>query len=105
MPKTVSSIMKIDAGRIVDWPSFHEVFAETLGFQGLYGRNINAWIDCLSCLNEPEAGVTNVHAPPGGGRDLCRSTMSLASQLAVQQALVECAELGNWRWVAKGEPS
>ena len=56
----------IDAARIVDWASFHTIFAEAFGFPGFYGRNLNAWIDCLSSLDAPEDGMTTIHAPPGG---------------------------------------
>lgn len=30
--------------KITAWPSFHDVFQETLGFPKLYGRNRDAWI-------------------------------------------------------------
>jgi hypothetical protein len=38
----------IDTKEIIDWTSFHQVFIEALGFPDYYGRNMNAWIDCMS---------------------------------------------------------
>ncbi|MDZ4753789.1 MAG: barstar family protein [Phycisphaerae bacterium] len=31
-------------------------FAETFGFPGFYGRNMNAWNDCMTFLDGPDAG-------------------------------------------------
>ncbi|MCU0699586.1 MAG: barstar family protein [Myxococcaceae bacterium] len=102
-----SAILRIDAGRIVDWDSFHDVFAEILGFPDFYGRNMNAWIDCMTCLDDPEAGMTNVHAPPGGVMTLLLDDVSgFATRCPAQyEALVECAAFVNWRRLEKGEPS
>jgi len=58
--------VRIDARRIIDKESFHDVFAEALGFPKSYGRNLDAWIDCMSDLANPAAGMTKVHAPTGG---------------------------------------
>jgi RNAse (barnase) inhibitor barstar len=54
--KTVS--VKIDALRIKNEDSFHSVFAETMGFPKFYGKNMNAWIDCMSYLNDSNAEMT-----------------------------------------------
>ena len=58
--------VRIDAGRIVDQKSFHDVFAESFGFPPFYGRNMSAWIDCMSDLADPTTGMTKLHAPAGG---------------------------------------
>jgi hypothetical protein len=42
--------VNLDTGRIVDWTSFHQVFAQTMGFPDFYGANMNAWNDCMSDL-------------------------------------------------------
>lgn len=59
-------VVRIDARRIVDRDTFHDVFAEAFGFFDGYGRNMDAWIDCLSSLGDPDDGLNKVHAPPGG---------------------------------------
>lgn len=45
----------IDTKKIMDWPSFHWVFQKALGFPDFYGKNMNAWIDCLSGLDDGSA--------------------------------------------------
>ena len=59
-------LVRIDTARIRDWDSFHGVFAEAFGFPDFYGRNMDAWIDCLTYLDDPAAGMSAVHAPKGG---------------------------------------
>jgi RNAse (barnase) inhibitor barstar len=40
--------VRVNAGRIKDWESFHRVFREVMGFPGSYGDDMDAWIDCMS---------------------------------------------------------
>jgi RNAse (barnase) inhibitor barstar len=40
--------VRVNAGRIRDWESFHRVFRETMGFPGSYGDDMDAWIECMS---------------------------------------------------------
>jgi RNAse (barnase) inhibitor barstar len=40
--------VRLDAGRITDWISFHRVFREAMGFPGSYGDDMDAWIDFMS---------------------------------------------------------
>lgn len=58
-------IVRIDPAEIVDWDSFHRVFARELGFPTFYGGNVDAMIDCLSYVDDPSAGMTNVHVRSG----------------------------------------
>jgi hypothetical protein len=41
----------IPVEKITDWASFHDVFQQTLGFPDFYGRNMNAWIDCMTSVD------------------------------------------------------
>jgi len=43
-------VVRIDAAEIVDWDSFHSVSVKSFGLPEFYGRNLDAWIDCLSDL-------------------------------------------------------
>jgi RNAse (barnase) inhibitor barstar len=89
----------IDASDIRDWPSFHSTFATALGFPEFYGRNMDAWIDCMTDLDVPGAGMSKVHAPPKGivllkvlnSRDFAKRC---PEQFA---ALNECSAFVNWR--------
>ena len=56
----------IPVADIEDWPTFHDVFQRTLGFPDYYGRNMDAWIDCMTYLDDREAGMTTVSVDPGG---------------------------------------
>ena len=58
-------MIRIDANKIVDAESFHSEFASAFGFPAFYGRNMDAWIDCLSCLDDPAAAMSAVHVSPG----------------------------------------
>jgi Barstar (barnase inhibitor) len=42
----------LDTARIHGWHDFHRISAETFGFPDFYGRNMNAWIDCLTYIRE-----------------------------------------------------
>ncbi|MCA9274328.1 MAG: barstar family protein [Phycisphaerales bacterium] len=59
-------VIKIDCEFICDWDSFHACFADVLGFPDFYGKNMNAWIDCVGDMDDPGAGMTSVHVQAGG---------------------------------------
>ncbi|HEU4834192.1 MAG TPA: barstar family protein [Pyrinomonadaceae bacterium] len=103
MPKNVL----IDAGRISDWDSFHDTFAETLGFPGFYGRNMDAWIDCMTCLDDPDAGLTSTHVTRGDVIVLCMSDVGDFKRRCpeIYDALVECSAFVNYRRIERGEPA
>jgi hypothetical protein len=42
----------LDATAITDWDSFHTVSQQAFGFPDFYGRNLNAWHDCLTHLDD-----------------------------------------------------
>ncbi len=99
-------LVKIDTGRITDWESFHRVCAEAQGFPDFYGRKMDAWIDCMTSLDEPADGMTSVHAPKGGVLVL---SLSDATDFAdrcpdIFDALVECSAFVNYRRMDVGEP-
>ena len=49
----------IDTKKITDKASFHQVFKDALGFFDEYGRNMDAWIDCLQDLHD-ECGLCGI---------------------------------------------
>lgn len=98
-------LVTVDCRSIVDWDSFHSVFARTLGFPAFYGRNMNAWIDCLTYVDDRDAGMSEVHAPEGGVLVL---QLEHAKDFAlrcpeVYAATVECVAFVNWRRVDMGD--
>lgn len=57
--------VKVDFNKIRDWESFHEVFAELMGFPDFYGKNNNAWIDCMSYIDDEDAGMSKITVKSG----------------------------------------
>jgi RNAse (barnase) inhibitor barstar len=101
--KTIS----IDCNAITDWTSFHRIFSDTFGFPGYYGQNMNAWIDCLTYLDEPETGMCTVSVEPEEVLTLIlENAKSFKSRLPeIYDALIECAAFVNWRRIEHEEPS
>jgi RNAse (barnase) inhibitor barstar len=95
--------VRLDASRLHDWDSFHSVFASTFGFPDFYGRNMNAWIDCMSDLSE-DTGMTSVHGSPSDPVVLYLDNAK-AMPKELFEALVECAGFVNWRWLEMGDPA
>lgn len=97
--------MRIDASSIVDVESFHSVFAAAFGFPSFYGRNMNAWIDCLSYLDDPDSGMTAVHVDPGQALSLviehAQDFKTRCPELF--SALVEGAAFVDWRRIEVGQ--
>jgi hypothetical protein len=74
--------VKIDFGKIKDWEIFHEVFAEIMGFPDFYGKNNNAWIDCMSYIDDKEAGMSKIIVDPGENLDIVVSGTEKANESA-----------------------
>lgn len=53
-------VVRINSDEITDWPSFHALFQRAFGFPGFYGKNINAWIDCMGDLDHLREGMTSL---------------------------------------------
>jgi RNAse (barnase) inhibitor barstar len=48
----------------VNWPSFHDEFSRAFRFVDGYGRNRDAWIDCMTDLHGPNA-LSGLRLPAG----------------------------------------
>lgn len=90
-----------------DWSTFHDVFSEALGFPEYDGRNMDAWIDCLTHSDDPDAGMLSSGAVAGDGDVLTLqidSAKSFAKRCPDQYgALIECAAFVNWRRIETNE--
>ncbi len=100
-----STLVRIDLRRIDDWESFHDVFAEVMGFPDFYGRNLNAWIDCMTSLDNPDDGMTTIHAAPGGVLTLALENAAEFSERCPElyEALVDCVAFVNYRRIEVGD--
>ncbi|AZF35006.1 hypothetical protein C4J88_0190 [Pseudomonas sp. R4-39-08] len=97
-------MVQVDANLISDWQTFHNVFAEKFGFPGFYGRNMDAWVDCLSYLDDPGAEMSSIHVQSGQTLALVIDNAQSFKRRCPEQfeALVESAAFVNWRIVIAG---
>jgi len=97
-------IIKIPADQIKDWDSFHAVFQSTLGFADFYGRNMNAWIDCMTYIDDPPSGMTEVAVPEGEVLTLRIDDAPDFRRRCPEQydALIECSAFVNYRRMERG---
>lgn len=100
-------VVKIDCCRIVDWQSFHDVFSRAMGFPGFYGRNMDAWIDCMSCVDDVQAGMSRVIIEPGERLTIALENASSFQRRCPEQykALIESVAFVNDRRRETGEAS
>ena len=98
-------IVRVPTQRIHDWATFHDVFAEVLGFPEFYGRNMNAWIDCMSYLDDPDAGMTRVQINRDDVLALHLENAKDFARRCPEQyaAVVECSAFVNWRRIDTGD--
>jgi len=98
-------VVEIQGEEILDWASFHEVFRNAFGFPDFYGRNMDAWIDCMRSLADPANGLSRVHAPAGGVVAIVlRGCAELATrQPDIYAELIECSALVNLERLEAGK--
>tara|TARA_R110002126_G_scaffold28337_1_gene94151 strand:- start:678 stop:1016 length:339 start_codon:yes stop_codon:yes gene_type:complete len=97
--------VEIDGKKICTWPAFHDVFAAKLGFPSFYGRNMDAWIDCMTSLDDSADGMSTVHAPDGGVLVLSIQNVDhlIKRGRKIYDALIECSAFVNHRKMEVGE--
>ena len=102
----VSKVM-LDCKNITDWSSFHEEFARVFGFPSFYGKNMDAWIDCMTSLDAPEDGMSAVHCASGTVLTFELDNVQPFANRCPEQynALIECSAFVNWRRLEVGKPS
>ncbi len=98
-------VVKIPVEEIHDWESFHFVFARVMGFPDFYGRNMNAWIDCMTSADEPEDGMSTIHGTREAGilLDLGDCTQFARRCPERYEAILDCSGFVNHRRMAVGE--
>ena len=98
------SIAQVDCTEIRDFDSMHDAFHRVFVFPDFYGRNMDAWIDCMTYLDELEAGMTGINVAEGKvlTLELVNATRLREDAPDVYAAIVECAAFVNWRRVKHG---
>jgi RNAse (barnase) inhibitor barstar len=95
------NMLTISGGEITDWDSFHDVLQRELGFPPFYGRNMNAWIDCMTSIDLPEDQMSKVTVTKGNVLVLRIEDFPEFSRRCPEQskALLDCTALVNYRRV------
>jgi RNAse (barnase) inhibitor barstar len=90
-------IVSIPTEHIHDWSSFHDVFKEVLGFPDFYGRNMNAWVDCMCSIDHTEHKMSEITIDQGNLLVLNIEEAADFKRRCPEQyeALIECAERAN----------
>ena len=95
-------IVDVPMSQITDWDTFHDTCSATLGFPEFYGRNMNAWIDCLTYADD---GMTALPIDPGDILTLqlqdCKPFRTRCPE--IYQAIVEATAFVNHRRIDLGE--
>ena len=97
--------VRLETSKISNWDSFHATCREALGFPDFYGMNMNAWIDCLTYLDEGD-GMSRFHLAPGEKLHIeITDTELFSSRLPeIFSTLIDCTAFVNDRYVAAGKP-
>ncbi|GAB3539351.1 barstar family protein [Noviherbaspirillum agri] len=96
--------VRLDGRQIGNWAAFHDACKAAFGFPDFYGRNMDAWIDCLSSLRDDDGMSSFVL----GADDVLEIEVPHSSTLRRQapdilDALEECTAEVNERYVENGE--
>ena len=97
-------IVDVDMSTIKDWDTFHDTFATTLGFPDFYGRNMNAWIACLTYEDDGMSAF-----PVASGEVLtlrlqdCKEFRLRCPE--IYEGLIDAAAFVNWRRIDVGDMS
>ena len=95
---------RLNSAAIIDFDSFHEESRRAFGFPDFYGRNMNAWIDCMSSLREDDGMIQLLLDP----QELLHLEVPDAAALRerapeVFAAFTDCTAIVNRRYIQFGE--
>lgn len=99
--------VRINTDLITDWDSFHDTFKITFGFPDFYGRNMNAWIDCMTYLDDKDSGMTKIWIDKEDTLviELINSNELKQRCPDLYSAILECAAFVNFRKIESNEQS
>ena len=95
---------QLDGSVITGWDSFHDQSASVFGFPAFYGRNMNAWIDCLTYVREGD-GMSRFRLGPEAPLviDVLNSKAFKRNAPEVFEAFLDCVAFVNGRQAGAGE--
>lgn len=98
-------IVRIDARRLTDSAALVAALAEAFGFPAGTGKNLDAIVDCLTELDNPQAAMSRIHVFPGQVVLLALDHVDAKPKVAAQvRALSEIVAFVNWRRLEKRQP-
>jgi RNAse (barnase) inhibitor barstar len=94
----------LDGRRITDWPAFHRESQAAFGFAACYGRNLDAWVDCLSGVRDGDR-MSAIALAPDEMLDIELRHAAALSRAAPQilQTLSELIDAVNARLADAGQ--
>ena len=98
--------IQIETRKINDWGTFHDVFAQAFGFPDFYGRNMDAWIDCMSDISTTsQQGMTAVRIGLNEKLilDIPEADAWKKRCPEVFEAFIDCVAFANYRNLEAGE--
>jgi hypothetical protein len=103
----IATKVSLDCDKISDWRSFHEKFAKAFGFPDFYGRNMNAWINCMTYVDDVVAGMSTIHCERGSVLVLELLNVKTFWHRSPQlyEAVVDGLAFVNWRRQETGDPA
>lgn len=94
----------LDGRSIGSWRAFHAECQSAFGFPDFYGRNMDAWIDCLCSLRDAD-GMSKFVLKPDETLEIdvmyCDALRKKAPEIV--EALAECVAEVNQRYAENGE--
>lgn len=97
-------VVRLDGSSIADWASFHDASRSAFGFPDFYGRNMDAWVDCLSTLRDDDGMSSFVlGAQEILEIELLHSKMLRQKAPDIMDALEDCTAELNERYIENGE--
>ena len=101
------SIVKINCSKIQNMEDFHDIFQKQFGFPQFYGRNLDAWIDCMTSIDRPEDGMSKVHCKKGKVFTIQLEKVNSFKNRCpkIFMDLIECIAFVNWRRIEVGKES
>jgi hypothetical protein len=96
--------VQLHGAAVRDWDAFHDQSAAAFGFPAFYGRNMNAWIDCLTYVREGD-GMSRFALGPSESLivELLDSKAFRKQAPEIFDAFVECVAFVNHRHAVAGE--
>ena len=94
----------LDTEQIYNWETFHNQSAKAFGFPVFYGKNLNAWIDCLTYLPDGD-GMSQFTLAPCEQLyiTLTNFTEFSNAQTEICLVLLECIASVNQRYISNGD--